>query len=137
MNHEIEVKRQPDNGVETLGDMMLFNASGQIFKCETLELPWYNNQKKISCIPTGVYSWVKVGPSKNIPYDHIAILNVSGRDGICIHKANYVGQLLGCIAVGDKEVDINGDGQIDIANSGKTFDKIMSLLPKSGTILVN
>lgn len=124
------VKRQSDNGIETLGDMLIVSETGAtVFKCETLELPYKDNQKMISCIPKGVYHCEKVGASANIPYDHIAITNVPNRSGVCIHKANYVTQLRGCIAVGEKEVDINGDGTTDISNSGKTFQKLMSLLP--------
>lgn len=127
----IEVWRvSPDNGIETLGDMHILNGDATIFTCDTLELPWFNNQQRISCIPAGVYICKKVEASIAIPYPHISITQVPGRSGVCIHKANYVGQLKGCIAVGDKEVDINGDGQKDVTNSGKTFDKIMSLVPE-------
>lgn len=123
------IRVQPDNGIETLGDMHILNNDATIFKCDTLELPWMNNQRRISCIPTGVYICKKVNATENIPYPHISITNVIGRDGCCIHKANYVGDLRGCIAVGDSEVDINGDGQKDVTNSGKTFDKMYALLP--------
>lgn len=129
----IEVKRQlPDNGIETLGDLSYGD-----FKCESLELPWYNNQRRISCIPAGLYKWKKVGATTAIPYEHILILDVKGRDGICIHRANYYTQIKGCIAVGDKEVDINKDGQMDVTNSKNTFTKLMALLPEEGEINIS
>lgn len=139
MNDVITIFRQSDNGVETLGDLnVLKELKGpSVFKCDTLELPWYNNQNRISCIPKGVYKWKKVSKSDAIPYEHISILNVPGRAGVCIHAANYYTQILGCIVVGDKEVDINGDGQKDVTNSGSTFKALMKLLPTSGTLIIS
>lgn len=131
MSAAIYVIRQKDNGVETLGDLNYCT-----FKCDTLELPWKFNKKQISCIPVGAYLWKKVPATAAIPYPHISILDVPGRDGICIHSANYFTQLKGCIAVGDKEVDINKDGQTDVANSKNTFSKLMDLLPEEGEIII-
>lgn len=123
----------------------LSNTAGQltagVFVCKTLELPDKNNQQRISCIPAGDYEWVKVGPSMNIPYDHIWIKDVPGRSGICIHYGNYAGSkksdVLGCILVGRTLADINGDKITDITDSRKTFAKLMSTLPDSGTITIS
>jgi hypothetical protein len=123
------VERKSDNGVETLGTLSLIDNNIAVFKCVTLELPDKNNQQQISCIPKNTYKCSKVGASTNIPYKHIAIENVPNRSGVCIHKANYVSQLRGCIAVGKDIVDINGDKQLDITASGITFDNLMALLP--------
>lgn len=138
MISEIEVLRQSDNGIQTLGDMMVFDSEkNHLLKCDTLELPDKGNKNKISCIPRGVYSWVKVGASTSIPYEHISILNVPSRAGICIHCGNTYKQILGCIIIGDNEIDIDKDGQKDVTNSKNTFDKLMKCLPKSGTILIH
>lgn len=126
-----EVTRvQPDNGIQTLGDLFVINEAGAtVFKCDSLELPWKDNKKAVSCIPVGTYLCKKVPASKNIPYLHISITGVNGRSGICIHKANYARQLKGCIAVGASELDIDKDGQLDVTASGVTFDKLMAILP--------
>lgn len=127
---KLEVQRQSDNGIQTLGDLfVLDDKDATVFKCDTLELPYMNNQSRISCIPKGIYFCKKVAASKAIPYPHISIQDVPGRSGICIHKANYVTQLKGCIAVGASEVDMNKDGQKDVTSSGITFDKLMAVLP--------
>jgi len=130
MDVHIIVIRQPDNGKQTLGDMQIFGStSTPIFECKTIELPWKNNQRSISCFPKGVYDCEKVGATASIPYPHIWIKEVEGRDGIKIHRVNYVRQLRGCIGVGEKHIDIDGDGEKDVTNSTKTLDKLLSILP--------
>lgn len=120
------------NDKETLGTMLIFNELEQpIMQLCTLELPWKSNKKEVSCIPVGEYTVVKAPKSSNIPYPHFSITGVTGRDGVCIHKANYVRQLKGCIAVGLDENDIDGDGLMDITSSGIAFDKLFALMPDS------
>jgi hypothetical protein len=127
---KINVHRIVSDISETLGELELIDVSGKkIFECKTLELPEKNNQQRISCIPKGIYQCVKVAPTANIPYIHISILSVPNRSGVCIHTANYVTQLLGCIAVGSDFRDINNDGKLDVINSTKTFKELMVLLP--------
>lgn len=65
--------------------------------CDTIELPWKNNSKNISCIPEGRYQVIK---RFSIKYkNHFHILNVSNRSLILIHPANFaLKELKGCIA---------------------------------------
>lgn len=68
--------------------------------CYTLELPWENNAKNISCIPAGSYSGI-------LRYDksdgwRIQLENVPDRDGVQIHMGNYTKQIKGCLLVGMK-----------------------------------
>jgi hypothetical protein len=131
MQDKLIVKRNEGTGLQTLGEMTFGD-----FKCKTLELPWLNNQQKISCIPYGQYTCEKKYPTAAIPYQHVTILNVPNRSGIAIHKANYYTQLRGCIAVGEDQIDINNDGQKDVTNSASTFDKLMEVLPKRFTLII-
>ena len=124
----IVIGRFKDDGVETLSNVAVFDNDELIFSCFGLELPWKNNEHEVSCIPVGDYKCEKVPATENIKYEHISITDVAGRSGVCIHKANFVRQLKGCICVGDKHVDINGDGYSDVSNSGPTYDKLMALL---------
>ena len=66
-------------------------------QCFTIELPWLNNQRRISCIPEGRYLLQKrYSPKFNW---HIEVLHVKGRSGILIHPANdALKELKGCIA---------------------------------------
>ncbi|MBF0598046.1 DUF5675 family protein [Faecalibacter rhinopitheci] len=65
--------------------------------CDTIELPWKNNIKNISCIPEGTYQVVKRFSQKY--KQHYLITNVSNRSLILIHPANFaLKELKGCIA---------------------------------------
>lgn len=132
---EIRIKRNPDQTKETTGVMTV----GE-FICVTLELPFLNNLVGKSCIIADIYEWVKVAPTEHIPYIHISILNVKGRSGVCIHIFNFATgkniQTLGCIGVGESFVDLDGNGIVDLTNSKNTFEKLMALLPDSGTLVI-
>jgi hypothetical protein len=127
----LTVKRFSDTGKETLSSISLTEHGATLFDCVGVELPWKDNESRISCIPVGEYDCVKVPATAAIPYEHISIANVPNRSGVCIHTANFVSQLLGCIAVGDKHVDINGYGLLDITNSKATYNVLMRLLPNA------
>lgn len=97
------------------------------FKCKSLELPWLNNQPKISCIPVGSYDciWSFSPHMKKFTFE---VTFVNNRAGIRIHSANFTRQLLGCIALGDLFKDLDVDGVTDILHSGATLDKFETLL---------
>jgi len=65
--------------------------------CYTIELPWKNNEKRVSCVPEGKY-FLRKRYTKKYQW-HIEILNVKGRSGILFHPANNaLTELNGCIA---------------------------------------
>lgn len=79
---------------ETLGVLLVDN----IPKFTTLEDPWKDNAKNISCIPTGNYTCSRYQSGKFGPtyiVDH-----VPGRSGILFHKGNTNKETQGCILVG-------------------------------------
>jgi hypothetical protein len=106
------------------------------FVCKTLELPYRDNERNISCIPEGHYDVV---PRTSKKYgNHLHVTGVEGRSLILIHYANYVGSdnprtghsdLRGCIAVGQKFGDITGDGIVEILNSKNTMKALMDVAP--------
>lgn len=132
----IEIVRTIDTGKETLGSLAIMNDDKTLFVCKTLELTWKDNQHGISCIPKGTYKAALINYSVKIPYLHIGLLDVPNRDGICIHRANYVSELRGCIAVGMSFSDMNKDKELDLTNSKVTLDKIISLLPYSFDVVI-
>ena len=77
----------------TNGDLFI----NGIQKCHTIELPWENNEHRVSCIPEGTYELEK-HVSDHLG-DTLHVMNVPDRDAILIHAANKAKkELLGCIA---------------------------------------
>ena len=68
------------------------------FLCFTLENPWLDNQRNISCIPTGKYT-VTTYVSKRYGLC-FQVLNVPGRSGILFHSGNTSEHTKGCILPG-------------------------------------
>jgi hypothetical protein len=69
---------------------------GQLI-CHTIELPWLNNQRNISCIPEGIYKLQRRFVEKF--QWHLVVYKVPKRQLILIHPANNAKlQLRGCIA---------------------------------------
>ena len=99
------------------------------FKCKTLELPNLDNKVRVSCIPESLYRCRKIiSPSLG---ECIDIKDVPGRTYIRIHAGNFTRQILGCVLVGEKLIDFDGDGITDVTSSRKTLSKLMSCLPNS------
>jgi hypothetical protein len=74
----------------------ILECEGKIV-CLTIELPWKNNETKVSCIPEGKY-FIKKRYSKKFQW-HLEIINVKNRSLILFHSANSALQKLnGCIA---------------------------------------
>ncbi len=65
--------------------------------CYTIELPWKENRKCISCIPEGSYRLKKRYSPRF--QEHLQVMGVPGRTLILLHPANdAMNQLQGCIA---------------------------------------
>jgi hypothetical protein len=95
------------------------------FICNTIELPWKNNETKVSCIPEGKY-FIKKRYSKKFQW-HLEIINVKNRSLILFHPANNALQELnGCIAPVTK---LSGPG-LGLM-SRKAFTKLKGLVYKA------
>lgn len=65
--------------------------------CGTIELPWRNNRRMVSCIPEGRYRLVKARYHRHGV--QLGVLNVPNRESILIHPGNSaLDDLQGCIA---------------------------------------
>lgn len=123
---------------QTHGTLTVFDedSGAELFKCRTLELPWKDNQRNVSCIPEGHYD---VDPIYSQTFGHIYdVKDVPDRSLIRIHQGNYAGSInpktghsdiRGCILVGEKFIDISGDGIADITSSKKTLKALMKVAP--------
>ena len=130
-----KIKRIQQDDYQTLGILTLYDdLNFPFYEVRTLELPWRQNQRRISCIPEGEYEVVKRFSEKY--GDHFHILNVPKRDYILIHNANFVRQLKGCVAVGFSHSDIDGDGLRDVTESRKTLRALNKLLPNRFNLII-
>ena len=112
------------------------NGREEIFSCVTLELPWLDNQRNVSCIPEGIYTTSRhQSPNFGLCFH---VQDVPGRSHILIHAGNYVGSInpktgtpdtRGCILPGKAFADIDGDGVVDVTSSGPTMRRLLDLLP--------
>ena len=70
--------------------------------CDTLELPWKDNQRSVSCIPAGNYEarirLAKESGSRD--YKHLLVKDVPNRSYILVHIGNTTKDTKGCILVG-------------------------------------
>ena len=119
----IEILRQEYLDKQTLGYLYVVFDDGDIaFSCYSLELPWKDNERNISCVPTGTYT-CKLEYSDRFKRDLWELKDVPNRSECKFHSANYFRQLNGCIALGDDFKDIDGDGNKDVTNSVETMRK--------------
>jgi hypothetical protein len=101
----------------TIGKLFI---NGESF-CDTLENPWIDNQRSISCIPKGNYK-VRLRlarESATRDYLHLLVRDVPNRDYILFHRGNTAKDTSGCILVG------NGREQDIVENSRLAMDLVM------------
>lgn len=104
----------------------------------SLELPWRDNHKDVSCIPPGVYQLIPYTSPKHDStwYLENASLGVGGasaeRSYCEIHSANWTRQLEGCIALGLQNAPMfdPATGQIETAieQSDLAINRIKNVL---------
>lgn len=105
---------------------------GQRPICCTVEDPWNDNKKRISCIPEGEYTCVK---HDGAHWSNVwELLDVPGRDAILIHSGNTIDDTMGCILVGDKHGKVNG--KYGVLNSSITLNYLRSKLPDTFKIRI-
>jgi Family of unknown function (DUF5675) len=93
--------------------------------CYTIELPWKENETKVSCIPEGKYV-VRKRYSRKYKW-HLEVMDVPSRNGILLHPANNAqSELKGCIAPVTK---LSGAG-VGLM-SRKAFFKLKKLVDKA------
>ena len=83
---------------QTLGWFALYDGIKPLIRCSVLELPFLDNQQRISSICAGRYL-VKKRWSKKFG-NHFILVDVEGREYILIHKGNYYFDTKGCLLFG-------------------------------------
>ena len=90
----------------------------------TMEPPWKDNERNISCIPTGEYDYSLLKSSASGKYKNcLHIKNVPGRTGILMHTGNKPDQTKGCILPGLKPGWLSGSRAV--LNSKTALNEIV------------
>jgi hypothetical protein len=129
------VDRYSPEEKQTIGNFFLLQDNGTtIHRWDSLEPPWLNNQRRISCIPTGYYKARK----HNSPRfgSSLWLQDVPNRSEILVHKLNYYQDTLGCIGIGRTLKDLNHDGKKDITDSAKSIKELMAYLKDIDGIMI-
>ena len=93
--------------------------------CNTIELPWKKNEKRVSCIPEGKY-FIRKRYSQKFKW-HLEVVDVKNRSFILFHPANDAQkELNGCIAPVTK---LSGPGLGLL--SRKAFEKLKDQVYKA------
>ena len=135
--------REPDRSKQTLGTFTITKNNAVTFTCKTIELPWKNNERKVSCIPDGVYRTIR---HRSQSYGECFwVQDVPGRSEILIHHGNYAASInpktgtpdtKGCILPGEKHADVNADGIPDVTSSVNTMKKLREILPDAFELVI-
>jgi len=113
----------------TIGKLFI---NGELF-CDTLENPYINNERNISCIPEGEYK-VRLRlarESATRDYLHLLVQDVPNRDWILFHRGNTAKDTSGCILVG------NGREQDTVNNSRLAMDLVIKEILNLGGENIN
>ena len=113
----------------TIGRLFI---NGESF-CDTLENPWLDNQRNISCIPEGQYKvrlrLARESATRN--YLHLLVQDVPNRSYILFHRGNTAKDTSGCILVG------NGRKQNIVENSRLAMDLLIKEILNLGGENIN
>lgn len=127
MSKRILLERVLESNKQVLGDFYVLNDLDHILEhFRSLELPYLNNRRRVSCIPLGKYIAKKhISPKFG---ECLWLQDVECRSEILVHAGNFHTQILGCILIGLDFSDINNDGYLDVTSSRAAMRKLMALL---------
>lgn len=97
--------------------------------CDSMELPWKDNKKNVSCIPDGLYKYVPHTWSRN-GMKLIRLVDVPDRTAILVHPCNSIKELKGCLGLG-------AVSKTGLVSSTAAVIKFIKEIPKEGELLIS
>lgn len=121
------------------GDATLINDSGSdvFYTCKTLEMPWHNNDRGLSCIIADTYK-AQIYNSPHFGHEVYRLEDKHGRQACEIHNGNFAGdpsqdletQVHGCTLVGSDFAQVTRSDrkelQWGIINSRQTLRELIT-----------
>lgn len=125
---KVFVHRVASNNDGTFG---VLSVDGQPV-CVTLEDKWLDNEKRVSCIPEGVYSCAKYSGTK---FKNVWLVKaVPGREAILLHWGNTHVDTSGCILVGRTFAKF---GNVwGVGRSKDAFEMLRDTFPDTFTLVI-
>ena len=109
-NHKMLLRKNQEGKVNLVLDREIFTDQSIIgrlylneeYVCDTLENPYINNERNVSCIPEGKYNVRLRTPRESATRDylHLIVQEVPDRSFILFHRGNKPEHTQGCILVG-------------------------------------
>lgn len=138
VNRQGRLVRYYTNQKSFLGSLQVKNKAGEtIAHFYTMEPPWKDNKRNVSCITPGVYLVLPHTSPKFGDCFKVYELDgseVNGRSEILFHVGNYATNTDGCICPGMGTSDINKDGLMDVVQSRVAMNNLARLI-EDGMIL--
>lgn len=129
----IDIKRWGSTPMGSFGELKVYNDVDLAFECFTVERPWLDNEPFESCIPDGNYALERHDYGKYSGTFAIVGGTVSHQQEMgykrfaCLfHSANRMGDVVGCIGLGEKLGAVYGGWAV--TNSKNTVNKFIELL---------
>lgn len=122
----------------------MYDTDGKTLICKTLELPWLNNLGNKSCVPERTYLVLKMRPSFGRDYGYFRFSYVEGRtmnqeadmSSILMHPITFVKDLLGCVGVGSRHADLDGDSLPEMVESKVKLKWMYDNLPAAFLVTI-
>ncbi len=131
---EVLLRRFADTPMGVFGRLIVDS-----FACYTVERPWVNNERNVSCIPAGRYQLAlgthyRGTDDPTDDYPAYEVIGVSGRSFIKLHRGNTMDDLAGCIAPGTElgwispDPSRNRPGRWAVLDSSAAYRRFMQTM---------
>lgn len=129
---QLRLTRVSEHNQSTMGVLCIDNAPMFV----TLEDAWRDNEKMVSCIPTGIYQ-VRLYKSPRFGTTY-QVMNVEDRSHILFHAGNTHKDTHGCILLGMQFGRIRGESAILASRSAfLQFMDVMENTPEARLTIVD